>query len=89
MKDAYLEVTFRRGRPVAGYYYLPRRQGEKSVRALLIDPGLVVDFNRAGKPIGIEITAPDKITLPLFNSALKQLGLPVLKRADLAPLKAA
>jgi hypothetical protein len=89
MKDAYLEVTFRRGRPIAAYYYLPRRPGEKSVKTSLIEPGLVVDFNRTGKPIGIEITAPDKITLPLFNRALKQLGMPILKRSDFAPLKAA
>jgi hypothetical protein len=89
MKEAYLEVTFRRGRPVAGYYYLPRRPGEKSVRTLLIELGLVIDFNRTGKPIGIEITAPEKITLPLFNRALKHLGLPAVKRVEFAPLKAA
>lgn len=89
MKEAYLEVTYRRGRAVAGYYYLPRRPGEKSVRTLLMEPGLVVDFNRAGKPIGIEITAPEKTTLPLFNRALKHLGLPTVKRVDFAPLKAA
>ena len=31
MKDTYLEVTFRRGPPIAAYYYyLPRRAGQKS-----------------------------------------------------------
>ncbi len=89
MKEAYLEVTFRRGRPMAAYYYLPRRSGEKSVRTMLIEPGLVIDFSRTGKPIGIEITAPGKITVPVFNCVLKDLGLPALKRTDLAPLKVA
>jgi uncharacterized protein YuzE len=89
MKEAYLEVTFRRGRPVAGYYYLPRRPGERSVRTTRVEPGLVIDFSRTGKPIGIEITAPEQITVSLFNRVLKNLGLPALKRTDLAPLKAA
>ena len=89
MKETYLEVTFRRGRPIAGYYYLPRRPGEKSVRTIRIEPGLVIDFNRSGKPIGIEITAPSLITAPLFNRVLKELGLPALKRTELTPLRVA
>ena len=89
MKEAYLEVTFRRGRPIAGYYYLPRRPGEKSARTMRVEPGLVIDFGRSGKPIGIEITAPGQITAPLFNRVLKELGLPALKRTELTPLRVA
>jgi hypothetical protein len=54
-----------------------------------VEPGLVIDFNRGGKPIGIEITAPDKLSLTAFNRVLRDLGFPALKRTDLAPLKAA
>jgi hypothetical protein len=50
---------------------------------------MVVDFSRNGKPIGIEITAPDKISLSAINRVMKKLGLPAVKRADLAPLLAA
>lgn len=89
MNESYLEVTFRHGRPWAAYYYLPRRSKDKSHRTKRIEPGLVVDFRRDGKPIGIEILAPDKLTLTAFNRVLRDLGLPTLKRADLAPLKAA
>ena len=32
MKHSYLEVTYRKGRPLAAYYYLPRRDGDKSAR---------------------------------------------------------
>ncbi|MCJ7674395.1 MAG: DUF2283 domain-containing protein [Sedimentisphaerales bacterium] len=89
MNDSYLEVTFRHGRPIAAYYYLPRRSKDRSHRTRRVEPGLVIDFTRDGKPIGIEIIAPDKLTLAAFNRVLRELSFPVLKRADLAPLMAA
>lgn len=89
MNEAYLEITFRRGRPIAAYYYLPRRAGQKSYRSQRVEPGLVIDFARGGRPIGIEITAPGKVTLTAINRVLRERGLPGLKKADLAPLLAA
>ena len=89
MNESYLEVTFRHGRAIAAYLYLPRRKGEKSYRTLRAAPGLVVDFARSGRPIGIEITAPAKVTLSALNRVLRRLGVPVAKRSDLAPLRAA
>jgi len=32
MRARYLEVTFRKGKPFAAYFYLSRNLGEKSVR---------------------------------------------------------
>jgi len=89
MKEPYLEVTFRHGRPVAAYYYLPRRPGDRSHRTNRVEPGMVVDFSRGGRPIGIEITAPTRLSLAAINRVLRDLGLPEVKRADLAPLRAA
>jgi len=89
MNDSYLEVIFRHGRPMAAYYYLPRRPKDKSYRTKRVEPGLVIDFARDGRPIGIEIVAPDKLTLTVFNRVLRELGFRPLKRADLAPLLAA
>jgi len=89
MNESYLEVTFRHGQPIAAYYYLPRRPRDKSHRTKRVEPGLVIDFTRAGKPIGIEILAPGKLTLAAFNRVLRELGFRTLKRADLAPLMAA
>ena len=89
MKEPYLEVTFRHGRPVAAYYYLPRRPGDRSHRTKRVEPGMVVDFSRGGRPIGIEITAPTRLSLAAINRVLRDLGLPEVKRADLAPLRAA
>ncbi len=89
MSQPYLEVTFRYGRAIAAYYYLPRKAGQKSYRSVRYEPGLIVDFSRAGVPIGIEITAPEMVTLRAVNRVLSQVGLATIKRADLAPLLAA
>lgn len=89
MKNSYLEVTFRHGRPLAAYLYLPRQATDKSYRTKRADPGLVIDFNRHGKPIGIEITAPAKLSAVALNRVLRCFGLPSVTRTDLAPLRAA
>ena len=89
MKEPYLEVTFWRGRPVAAYYYLPRRPGQKSVRTRRVEPGFVVDLARGGRPIGIEITAPGKVSLAALNRLLRELGFGPVTREDLEPVLAA
>ncbi len=85
----HLEVTFRHGRALAAYFFLPRRAGDKAYRMSRVEPGLIIDFTRRGKPIGIEITAPTKLSLAALNRVLRDLGLPTAKRSDFAPLRAA
>lgn len=89
MSEPYLEVTYRRGRPLAAYLYLPGTKTRKSFKTREIVPGLLVDFSRSGTPVGIEITVPEKVTLTQVNSVLRDLGLPGLEKADLSPLRAA
>jgi hypothetical protein len=89
MKEAYLEVTFRRGRALAAYYYLPRRSGQSCARTVSLESGLLADLDKQGRPIGIEITAPNKVSLAALNRVLKEFGLANLRQADLRPLKAA
>lgn len=89
MSGSYLEVTYRRGRPFAAYYYLPRRPGQKSVRTRREEAGMIIDFARDGTPLGIEITAPALVTLAAINRVLRRLGQSSLRASDLAPLRAA
>ena len=89
MNESYLEVTFHHGRPMAAYYYLPRRPGQKSYRTGKAEAVLLIDYSRGGRPIGIEITAPSKVTLAAVNRVLKGLGFAPVKREELAPLLAA
>ena len=85
----YLEVTYRKGRPLAAYFYLPRQDGDKSVRTERADGGLIVDFAADGRPIGIEITSPSRLALSALNQVLQRLGQGPVAEEDLAPLAAA
>ena len=89
MQQPYLEVTFRHGRPLAAYYYLPRSKGQRSHHTRRMTAGLVVDFDENDRPIGVEITAPSALTLEAFNDVLTQLGVATVGDAELAPLRAA
>jgi hypothetical protein len=89
MKETYLEVTFRHGRPVAAYYYLPREAHQKSARTRRVEPGLIIDFSAEGQALGIEITAPSKVSLAALNAVLNDLGHAPASEADLAPVLAA
>ena len=87
--ELFLEVTYRHGRPWAAYLYLPRAPGQKPVRSRRQGSGFVVDLARDGTPLGVEITAPELVSVAKLNAVLKGLGAPLIKKADLAPLVAA
>jgi len=89
MSHAYLEITFRKGRAFAAYLYLPTPKRERSVRTRCFAPGLVVDLARDGRPLGIEITAPARVTLAAINRALRTVGASPVTSSELAPLHAA
>ncbi len=89
MKHAYLEVTYRKGRPVAAYYYLPRRDGDRSARTEKAEGGMLVDYAADARAIGIEITSPSRADLSQLNRLLESLGHPPAAPEELAPLVAA
>jgi len=86
MKHRFLEITYRRGRPLAAYLYLPRNPGDKAARTDRQDGGLLIDYASDGWPIGIEITAPSKITLAALNQALSFAHQEPATPDDFAPL---
>lgn len=89
MKHSYLEVTYRKGKPLAAYYYLPRKNADRSVRTERVSRGLLVDFSSDGTPIGIEISSPSQFDLRVLNETLARLGQGPVRPEDLAPLVAA
>lgn len=89
MRDRYLEVTYRKGKPFAAYLYLPRLEGAESARTEPVGDGLVTDLAGDGSPIGLEITAPGRVSLDSINAVLVRFGQPGLTADELAPLAAA
>ncbi|MBI2933836.1 MAG: DUF2283 domain-containing protein [Planctomycetes bacterium] len=89
MKECYLEVTFRKGKPLAAYLYLPRKPQAQSARTEKAAAGILVDYGQDGTPIGLEITTPGRTTANQINQVLQKLGLRPLDPAELSPLRAA
>ncbi|MSP60582.1 MAG: DUF2283 domain-containing protein [Myxococcales bacterium] len=89
MKRPYLEVTFRKGRPIAAYLYLPRPIGAKAARIVEVRPHIVVDYAASGEPIGVELVAPSTADIASVNQVLSEIGAALLESEDLAPLRAA
>lgn len=89
MARRYLEVTYRQGKPLAAYLYLPRRMGDRSVRVESRGPGYLVDWTEDGRPIGIEMPSPSLVTLDGLNLILAELHLDLAAPSEVAPLVAA
>ena len=89
MSQPFLEVTFRRGKPMAGYLYLSRRPGDRVAHSHPIDDTLVVDRTADGRAIGIEILDPAAVTPDRLNALLVELHEPELPAAEFAPLRVA
>jgi hypothetical protein len=89
MNRRYLEVTYRKGRPLAAYLYLPRRGDDRAATTESVGSDFNVDFAADGRPIGVEIMAPQTATLAALNIVLQRLATTPLEPADLAPLSGA
>lgn len=83
-----LEITYRDRRPRLGYLHLsdPREKSEHSRR---VSPEMVIDLNKKGEVIGIELLDPSRVTLEGMNKLLEEYGQEPLKETDLAPILAA
>jgi hypothetical protein len=88
MKGRYLEVTYRKGKPMAAYLHLPHLAGMKFASTEERSEGLLVDFSSDGTALGLEITAPSSVTPAAVNAVLATLGLDALDESDLAPIAA-
>lgn len=83
-----LEISYRDGRPRLGYLYLSD-PSEKSVHSRRISAELVIDTNKDGALIGIELLDPENTTVEAINDVLKKHGLESIQESDLKPILAA
>ena len=90
MKQIHLRVTYRDdGSPFAAYLHLPSQPNEKRAKCRRVELGMILDINKEGKLIGIELTAPRLVTLGDINKVLEDYGMEPVKEATLKPLLAA
>jgi hypothetical protein len=90
MTERSLQVTYRKGRAFSAYLHLSHATGEKSARTSASPDGLlVVDYGPTGRPVGVEITAPQAVSLERLNTLLVELGEPPLAERDYRPVMAA
>jgi uncharacterized protein YuzE len=88
MKHHYLEVTFRKGKPLAAYLYLPRPSRVAVASTRDAGDGMKVDLDAAGHPLGVEITAPSMVSVAALNAVLARFGAHAIDADELAPLAA-
>ena len=89
VKRVSLTVTYRRGRPIAAYFRLPRERGDRVATSQRVDDVLIVDRAEDGRPIGVEITDPAQFEPDRFSALLQSLGQPNVDREELGPLATA
>jgi hypothetical protein len=89
MSLRYLEVTYRKGKPLAAYLYLPRRSTDVSARVEPHGPGFLVDRSQDGRPIGIEMPSPSLVTVEGLNKVLSELHLDPVQPEEVGPVIAA
>ncbi|HUT01045.1 MAG TPA: DUF2283 domain-containing protein [Phycisphaerae bacterium] len=70
-----LTISFRRGRPLAAYLTLPRREGDHVARSKSTPEGLVIDYAEDGREIGIEIPTPCGESMEALLAKMKELDL--------------
>jgi uncharacterized protein DUF2283 len=88
MTSPTLEITFRKGRPLAAYLHLSSvRRKAGATRELA--PNVLGDFDKRGTLLGLEILAFDRATVARINDALVSCGYRALPAKELAPLRAA
>jgi hypothetical protein len=69
MTERSLQVTYRKGRTFAAYLHLSHPTGEKSARTVASPDGLlIVDYAASGRPLGVEITAPQTQLISLEST---------------------
>ena len=86
MDERYLEVCFRKGRILAAYLYLPRGSDDRVESTEEVSPGLLLDRDATGRPMGLEILSPAATSLSRINDVLSGLRQPLLEAGEVAPL---
>ncbi len=86
MNDRYLEITFRKGQPLAAYLYLTKTKRTQSLKTIKIDEDLIADYDQNDVPVGLEIVSPKTTSIQQIKDALEKLHVEPISEDELAPL---
>ena len=88
LKHPFLEVTYRRGKPVAGYLYLGEPSSGAPCETKHVRLDGLVDIDSNGEALGVEFLAPGFVTPEDIQAIVRCLhGVPV-PTEDLSPIMA-
>jgi hypothetical protein len=82
----YLNVTYRQGEPFAAYLQLTGGAKKDVARTRREQVGMLVDYDAAEVPIGIEFIAPSLLSLTTVNTLLASLGQEAASHDELWPV---
>ena len=88
LKHPFLEVSYRKGKPFAGYLYLSDPRPRTPCRTEEIRPGVLIDLGDDGEPLGIEFLSPGAVTAEDLRAIETRLRGARLQREDLTPILA-
>ena len=66
-------MSYRRGKVLAGYLYLPREASDRAVRSRTTESGLVLDYASDGRLIGVEIPDPTPESLEALTELMRDI----------------
>lgn len=84
-----LRIEYLDGDALIAYLQLPHPARLRRHYVRRLGSGMLVDFSRGGRPLGVEILDPRHTSLAALNRVMKRLGLPPLRARDVVPLRAA
>ena len=87
-RHPFLEVTYRKGKPFAGYLNLRKPPEGSPCRTEEIRPGILIDLAPDGLPVGIEFLSPGRVTAHDIDAIRRYLREEDLPAEDLAPIMA-
>lgn len=88
MKHPFLEITYRKGKPVVGYLYLSETRPAERCRTEEVRPGVLVDIAQDGEVLGIEFLSPGSVTAEDLQAIARRLRGIQVPTEDLEPVMA-
>jgi uncharacterized protein YuzE len=88
LKHPYLEITYRKGKPFAGYLYLSDTRPQEPCRTEEVRPGVLVDTAADGEVLGIEFLSPGSVTPEDLQAIARRLRGIKFPAEDLSPIMA-